>query len=150
MRAVRIRLADDDDEHAQAEPIHRMAGIYLKIKTPQGEKRVPLGTKPLTIGRHANNRVVIGDNMASRFHCVIESRPGGWVVRDLNSSNGTLLENKPITEAPLRPGQIVLIGATEISIVDPAKPSPPPPQDEDIVELGEDVAIPDEDELAVD
>src|SRR5690348_15066356 len=67
-----------------------MHGPYLEITTPQGKKQVPLGPHSLTVGRHTDNKLVIADNMASRFHCVIEPRPGGWVVRDLNSSNGTL------------------------------------------------------------
>src|SRR5437588_11716069 len=78
-----------------------MHGPYLEITSPQGKKQVPLGPHSLTVGRHTDNKLVIADNMASRFHCVIEPRPGGWVVRDLNSSNGTLLHGTRITTAPL-------------------------------------------------
>jgi general secretion pathway protein E len=97
-----------------------MPGQFLEISTPQGTKQVPLGLGPITVGRHADNKLVISDHMASRFHCVIEPKAGGWVVRDLNSSNGTLLDGKRVTTAPLRPGQVVLIGNTALSIVDPA------------------------------
>lgn len=110
---------------------------YLEITTPQGRSRVPLGTQPLTIGRHADNKLVIGDVMASRFHCVVERSAGGWVVRDLKSSNGTLMNGKPITAAPLRLGQSFLIGNTQIALVDPAVK----PVEDDIVELGEEDEI---------
>src|SRR3982751_6652040 len=125
----------------------QMLGPYLEITTPQGKTRMPLGPQPLTIGRHADNKLVIADNMASRFHCVIESKPGGWVVRDLNSSNGTFLNGKRITTTPLRPGEAILIGNTRIAIVDPnAKPKPA--TDDDVEELGEDSEVVEElDEL---
>src|SRR5258708_29040604 len=87
-----------------------MQAPYLEITTPQGKKQLPLGPQPVTVGRHADNKLVISDNMASRFHCVIEPRVGGWMVRGLNSSNGTLLDGKRITVAALKPGQVVLIG----------------------------------------
>jgi general secretion pathway protein E len=98
-----------------------MPGQFLEISTPQGTKQIPLGLGSITVGRHADNKLVISDHMASRFHCVIEPKAGGWVVRDLNSSNGTLLDGKRVTTAALRPGQVVLIGNTALSIVDPAK-----------------------------
>jgi general secretion pathway protein E len=120
-----------------------MHGPYLEITTPQGKKQVPLGPHSLTVGRHTDNKLVIADHMASRFHCVIEPRPGGWVVRDLNSSNGTLLDGKRITTSPLRPGQVVLIGDTRIALIDPsAKPvaaSRPAPADDDDDDDDEDV-----------
>ena len=117
-----------------------MPGPFLEISTPQGRKQVPLGLAPLTVGRHADNKLVITDHMASRFHCVIEPKAGGWVVRDLNSSNGTLLDGKRVTTAaPLRPGQVVLIGNTALTIVDPAqkRPAPAPTDDEPIEQLDE-------------
>jgi general secretion pathway protein E len=132
-----------------------MHGPYLEITTPQGRKQVPLGPHSLTVGRHAENKLVIADPMASRFHCVIEPRPGGWVVRDLNSSNGTLLDGKRITTAGLRPGQVILIGDTKIALVDPsakpvvaaARPGAEAVDEEDVIELGEDAEVEQLDEL---
>ena len=122
-----------------------MRGPYLEITTPQGKQQVPLGPQPLTIGRHADNKLVLADNMSSRFHCVIESRPGGWVVRDLNSSNGTLMGGKRIATAPLAPGQSIQIGDTKLVLVDPsAKAQPAPADDDDIIELGADSEIVDD------
>jgi type II secretory ATPase GspE/PulE/Tfp pilus assembly ATPase PilB-like protein/pSer/pThr/pTyr-binding forkhead associated (FHA) protein len=121
-----------------------MSGPYLQVTTPQGSKQVPLGPQPLTVGRHLDNQLVITDNQASRFHCVIEARSGGWSVRDLNSSNGTLLDDKRITTSPLKPGQVILIGSTRLVIVDPsmkpAAPSRPPSRqtvDDEVEDLEE-------------
>jgi general secretion pathway protein E len=128
-----------------------MPGPYLEITTPDGRKQLPLGPQPMTVGRHADNKVVLADTMASRFHCVIEQRDGGWVVRDLNSSNGTLLDGRRITTSPLRPGQAVVIGSTRLVVVDPNAKSvrPPPPQvDEEMYDDVPDLsAIGDDEEL---
>lgn len=113
---------------------------YLEITTPQGRRQVPLGTQPLTVGRHADNKLVIADHMASRFHCVIESKGGAWVVRDLNSSNGTLKDGKRITTSPLKSGESVLIGSTQLKLVDPSAPV-----EDDVVELDDDAMILDDD-----
>lgn len=108
-----------------------MPGPYLEISTPQGKTQQALGIQPLTIGRHADNKIVLADTMASRFHAVIEPKNGSWVVRDLNSSNGTVLNGKRITTAALRPGQPVIIGSTKLTIVDPnAKPVEEPEFDD--------------------
>ena len=120
-----------------------MQGPYLEITTPQGKQQVPLGPQPLTIGRHVDNKLVLADLMASRFHCVLESRAGGWVVRDLNSSNGTMMEGKRVNTTPLKPGQVVQIGNTRLVVVDPsAKPqAAKAPPVEDILELDEGLEV---------
>ena len=101
-----------------------MAETYLLITTPQGRKQIPLGNQPLTIGRHADNKLVLADNMASRFHCVIEPKGGNrWVLRDLNSSNGTTIGGKRIGTVTLGTGQPFVIGTTTLSIVDPTSPA---------------------------
>jgi type II secretory ATPase GspE/PulE/Tfp pilus assembly ATPase PilB-like protein/pSer/pThr/pTyr-binding forkhead associated (FHA) protein len=116
-------------------------GPYLEITTPQGKSQAQLGMQPLTVGRHADNKLVIQDHRASRFHCVIERKPGGWVVRDLNSSNGTLMHGSPITTAPLKPGDSIVIGQTRIKLIDPAAmPAKNGDEDElEVVDEGEDV-----------
>ena len=38
-----------------------MKGLYLEITTPQGSRQVAMGHRPLTIGRHTDNLVIIGD-----------------------------------------------------------------------------------------
>ena len=61
--------------------------------------------------------------MASRFHCVLEPKDGNrWVLRDLNSSNGTIVGGKRVGTVPLSVGQPFRIGDTTLIIVDPTAP----------------------------
>ena len=94
---------------------------YLEIQTPDGRKQVPVSDKPMTVGRHPENAVVISDPVSSRRHCVIERVDGGWRVRDLNSSNGTRLNGLVVQTSRLLPGDIVSIGATRIVLVVPSQ-----------------------------
>jgi ABC-type multidrug transport system ATPase subunit/pSer/pThr/pTyr-binding forkhead associated (FHA) protein len=65
----------------------------------------------LTLGRDPRNDTVIDHPVVSRFHAQIELKAGTWQVRDLNSSNGTFVNNQQIREQrPLRPGDTIRIG----------------------------------------
>ena len=57
---------------------------------------------------------------ASRHHCVIEPHGGDYLVRDLNSRNGTKLNNTSLSDATtLGNGDVVRIGQTNITFIDP-------------------------------
>lgn len=97
---------------------------YLEIKLPQGKKRITLGEKTLTIGRHPDNVLVLPDELTSRHHCVIERWREGFRVRDLNSSNGTKLNAMRITEEVLDNGDVVRVGGIEMRYIDPEQQAP--------------------------
>ncbi|MDY7108443.1 MAG: ATPase, T2SS/T4P/T4SS family, partial [Planctomycetota bacterium] len=97
---------------------------YLEIKLPQGKKRITLGDKTVTIGRHPDNVLVLPDELTSRHHCVIERWGEGFRVRDLNSSNGTKLNAARITEELLDNGDVVSVGGIEMRFIDPEQQVP--------------------------
>jgi general secretion pathway protein E len=97
---------------------------YLEVKSPQGQKRMELGVGALTVGRMPDNALVLTDDKASRHHCIIEPHGGGFRVRDLNSSNGTKLNNEPVKVEILDNGDVVKIGSTELRFIDPEQQAP--------------------------
>lgn len=118
-----------------------MTTAFLEIHTPDGRRQVPVGDKPVTIGRHPENAVVIADPVASRRHCVVEKTAQGWRIRDLNSSNGTRLNGLVVEQSRLLPGDIVSIGATRIVLVVPtAKGGRPGRDDASLADDGPDLA----------
>src|SRR5262245_40851901 len=99
---------------------------YIEINTAAGNKQLVLGREPISIGRHSENKLVLADNMASRFHCVIEKVPDGYLLRDLGASNGTFVNGRKIKSALLQPGDVVRVGNTELVLVLPDSEFNPP------------------------
>ncbi|MHC5028290.1 MAG: ATPase, T2SS/T4P/T4SS family [Planctomycetota bacterium] len=97
---------------------------HLEIKSPQGMKRLELDTSPIRVGRFHDNDLVLPDDQASRHHCVIEPHGSGFRVRDLESRNGTRLNNRKVSEQPLDSGDVVRVGATELRFIDPRQNAP--------------------------
>src|SRR5688500_12510650 len=116
-----------------------MDRAYIEINTAAGSKQLILGREPVSIGRHAENKLVLADNMASRFHCVIEKAPDGYILRDLGASNGTLVNGRKVKSALLQPGDVVRVGNTDLVLVLPESEANPPSLDqkEELVELGD-------------
>ena len=76
--------------------------------------RHPVGNAPLAMGRATSNNVQIADGQASRQHAEIRYENGRHIVADLNSTNGTLVNDQRITGSQhLNHGDIITIGSTE-------------------------------------
>ncbi len=110
---------------------------HLEVIEGTSKRIMPLGQQPITVGRHADNRLVLGDVKSSRFHCVIESTPQGWIVRDLNSSNGTYLNTKTIRKSVIKGGDVILIGDTRIRVILP-EPEPEIVEEAELEEIVDD------------
>jgi hypothetical protein len=93
---------------------------------PGGDIEVyPLSKKPgasfpdmITIGRTANNDIVLKDVTISRFHVFFRQRDGGWFVGDAGSKNGTLVDGdalEPRKERVVASGCNVRIGDLELT-----------------------------------
>jgi hypothetical protein len=67
----------------------------------------------MTIGRDPGNSIVVPDASVSGEHAVIRLHGRTWVLSDLGSTNGTLLNNEPVDGSgkSLRGGERITIGA---------------------------------------
>jgi len=79
-------------------------GGYVGVEFPLKEQG------PTTIGRDPANDIVLEDTTVSRRHAQIERQDGDVVLTDLGSSNGTFVNGRRVQQAPLRPGDEVVIG----------------------------------------
>ncbi|MFI9803525.1 FHA domain-containing protein [Streptomyces sp. NPDC052301] len=71
----------------------------------------PLPARTVRIGRAADNDLVVDDLSVSRRHAELRARADGtYEIVDLGSHNGTYLNGRPVTRAPVGPGDIVGIG----------------------------------------
>jgi len=69
----------------------------------------PLQPGGTTIGRAANNDIVIDNPGVSGHHAVIEHENNGFYIKDINSTNGVYLNGRRISREPLRYGDEVAI-----------------------------------------
>jgi phage FluMu protein Com len=84
----------------------------LSLKVLEGEEKgtVYLLTKPRTLIGRANADILVHDRLASRLHCAVEVGEDGVVLRDLGSTNGTLVNDARIETATLANGSTFRIG----------------------------------------
>lgn len=94
--------------------VRKAAAMYIVF---QG-KRVPI-TSRITVGRDADNTIELEDSLASRHHAVIQKVKDAFFVEDLNSTNGTFVNGKPVPPgkyARLHRADVILIGRTQLSL----------------------------------
>lgn len=73
-----------------------------------------LGKQWVTIGRSSDNAFQIVEASISGKHCEVQLRGNELVVRDMRSTNGTFVRGVIITEATLKPGEILRLGDVEL------------------------------------
>jgi len=72
----------------------------------------PLRKKVINMGRDSSNEIVIDDPKSSRQHAKIKLEGDNFVIYDLASSNGTLVNGEKITSVKLNDGDEIKIGDT--------------------------------------
>jgi len=73
-------------------------------------KEIPLGARPVTIGRAPDNDIPIDNLAVSNYHARVYLEAGSLVVEDLNSLNGSFLNDIRVERAMLKDGDTILIG----------------------------------------
>ena len=76
-----------------------------------------------TLGRSANNDVVLDESAASRYHAVMTRDDTEYVLEDLNTANGTYVNHQRV-QGPLRlrNGDKIQIGRTVLTYHGPIGP----------------------------
>ena len=70
----------------------------------------------LTIGRAADNDLVLADGRVSRHHARITGRRGTLVYTDLGSTNGSRVNGAPVGELVLGAGDRIELGDTTLIV----------------------------------
>ncbi len=106
-------------QHAHSRP----ENAYLIL---DGVDTFPLRQTVITIGRRADNHLIIDDPRISRTHAQIRATRGRYVLFDLNSTGGTFVNGQRVSHQTLKPGDVIsLAGYAMIYGEDP----PPKPDD---------------------
>ena len=82
------------------------------------DKTYPLeGRGPWSVGRSAENNIVISNPNVSRRHSRLSRSENGFVVEDLGSTNGTLLDGAPIDRERIESGDELTFGGVTARFV---------------------------------
>ena len=92
-----------------------MPRLVLKFETSV-LKEVPFGNRPVSIGRAPDNDICIDNLAVSNYHARVYSEADRLVVEDLNSLNGTFVNNLRVERATLHDGDSILIGKHHIVV----------------------------------
>lgn len=96
------------------------AGISATFRFEPGTANVSdfvLDKDVAVFGRGSNCDVVLTEKKASRKHCEVRRQGLSFFVKDLNSSNGVLVNGVQISEQELVPGDVIQIGECQIQFI---------------------------------
>jgi len=92
-----------------------MASLTITSGEMEGQK-VKVDQDEISIGRSDQNTLALDDPAISGSHCAVIRDGNKYSIKDHNSTNGTRLNGKNVTEARLKPGDIITVGAIDIAI----------------------------------
>ena len=97
-----------------AAPIPDQRAVRARLIDRTYQRSYDLAGTHLTIGRESGNDIKVQDVNASRRHAELTLNAQGlWVITDLRSMNGTLVNGVSVASQPLYPGDIVTIGKSD-------------------------------------
>ncbi len=111
--ATRIRATSDP---TQKIPVRYRASIVILRGHAEGME-YPLTGVTTIIGRDKTADIVVKDSLVSRQHAAIVYTDAGFVVKDLGSTNGTILNGKTVGQSPIANRDKVSIGDTTIQFI---------------------------------
>ncbi|WP_164103547.1 FHA domain-containing protein [Candidatus Laterigemmans baculatus] len=114
-------------------------GEFGELVPTGGGDNIPLLKKHLLVGRRDSCDIALKFANVSSKHCRLTLEQGYWFVNDLNSRNGTKVDNRKIIRKRLDPGCKLAIAKHEYIVkYEPellGAFGPPPPDDDHIEEV---------------
>lgn len=110
---IKTRVTTLEELKVQRKGDDCLVVIYAPVASDLGRRHV-LDQEVITIGRDRENDIVLDSDSVSRRHARVEHREGRIYLTDLDSTNGTYVndDNEPVRDCQLRRGDQVKIGDT--------------------------------------
>ncbi len=102
-----------------------MAMLVME-KGPEVGRTFPLDAEEVTIGRGADSDIVLELSTISRQHARIRREGDTYILEDRQSTNGTYLNRRPVTESALREGDRIRLGQAVLRFSEAVVEAPEP------------------------
>lgn len=106
--------AVSSDTAARMGLAHAGAELVVLDESGKPKERISITRTPVVIGRLSTNDVVLADSNVSRRHAELRKDGDRWVVVDLGSTNGTVVNGKLAREHELDDGDRLSFGTSEL------------------------------------
>lgn len=90
-----------------------MPGLVVQTGSHKG-RTIPLLPMTMSIGREHDNNIELKDPDVARYHSRLVFENGGFSIEDLESSSGTFVNGEKAISAPLKHGDRIRLGSTEL------------------------------------
>lgn len=110
-RAHPLEFTKGMPNEARTEPGRVPSGAFLIV---DGDKHFPLDRPVVNIGRRLDNQIILEDPHVSRTHAQLRVRDGRFVVFDLSSTSGTVVNGRRCQQHVLRPGDVISIAGSDM------------------------------------
>ncbi len=108
------QLIGTDD---QKDVIFQRKCQLVVLSGPAKGKKVDLNKSTIRVGKRENNDLVLEEKTVSRNHFEIVQTEDSYLLRDLESTNGTTINDIRVKEAYLSPGDIIRLGTIRIEFL---------------------------------
>jgi len=90
------------------------AELLVLDESGEPREKISITRDPVVVGRLSTNDVVLADSNVSRRHAELRRDGARWVLVDLGSTNGTLVNGKLSREHELSDGDRITFGSSEL------------------------------------
>jgi pSer/pThr/pTyr-binding forkhead associated (FHA) protein len=90
-----------------------MSPRVVAIDGPLSGQTLYLDEPVISIGRLVSNDICLEDLYVSRHHCIIRADGVEYMIEDLNSANGTYVNDERVKATLLKEGSLIEIGGSQ-------------------------------------
>ena len=90
---------------------------YVYVQEADCPVRIVAVAGVVTIGRTPENTIILLDDLVSRSHAMLQAQGNGVLLLDLDSTNGTFVNDEPVDAEepiPLHDGDVITIGRASL------------------------------------
>ena len=87
-----------------------MTSVKIRVLEGMEQGRVYSLPLPVSVGREDENSIQLNDDRISRFHAKLQDHSGRVILTDLDSTNGTRVNGRPVQMRILQIGDVISVG----------------------------------------